>query len=76
VGRFQECENEKPGKTYVQVYKVKAVPLVLYVSKTWTLKNRDWNRIKESVKCCTRPGVGNLRLASHMRLFGCEAAAL
>jgi len=22
------------------------------------------------------PGVGNLRLASHMRLFGCEAAAL
>ncbi|GBP78916.1 hypothetical protein EVAR_55955_1 [Eumeta japonica] len=24
----------------------------------------------------TRSGVGNLRLASHMRLFGCEAAAL
>jgi hypothetical protein len=24
----------------------------------------------------SRPGVGNLRLASYMRLFGCEAAAL
>jgi hypothetical protein len=24
----------------------------------------------------SRPGVGNLRLASHMLLFGCEAAAL
>jgi hypothetical protein len=23
-----------------------------------------------------KAGVGNLRLASHMRLFGCEAAAL
>jgi hypothetical protein len=41
-----------------------------------TLKLLVSTSFKQTALWWSRPGVGNLRLASHMRLFGCEAAAL
>jgi hypothetical protein len=41
-------------ETDLEVYKVMAVPFILYVSETWTLKNIGWNIIRETVKCCSR----------------------
>jgi hypothetical protein len=48
-------------ETNLKFYKIMAVPVLLYSSKTWTTRKRDWNRIQvaemkylRTVKGCTR----------------------
>jgi hypothetical protein len=51
----------KNEETNLKFYKIMAVPVPLYGSETWTLRQRDWNRIQaaetkyiRTVKGCTR----------------------
>jgi hypothetical protein len=48
-------------ETDLKLYKIMAVPVLLYGSETWTLRKRDWSRIQaaemkylRTVKGCTR----------------------
>jgi hypothetical protein len=48
-------------ETNLKFYEFMAIPVLLYGCKTWTLKNRDWNRIQAAeikyfriVKGCTK----------------------